>query len=97
MTLWGVEFDQEGWISHIYYCENNNSDQDANGAVIHRYKVVYSTDPSMPETPDRIYTFIQPLDNEEGIQMKKYKVIVVNSIDLRQDIWQQKYPDIQPE
>lgn len=96
MVIWGVEFDEMGVISHIYYCDNNNADQDPNGAVIKRYKVVYATDEST-STGGVVRTYIQPLDNEEGIVKKKFRVAVLCSVDLRRDIWQQKYPEIQPE
>ena len=96
MVIWGVEFDENGQVAYIYYCDNNSSDQDANGAVVRRYKVVYDTDPSLSEINPQLYTYVQPLDNEEGIVMKKYKVGALCAVDLRRDIWRQKYPDIQP-
>lgn len=86
LTVWGAEFDDEGRVSHIYYCDNNNSDQDANGAVIARYKIVYGTDSSIPELGDREYTYMQGLDNEEGNPKAKFKILCVSAVDLRQDI-----------
>ena len=94
LTVWGAEFDDEGRVSHIYYCDNNNSDQDANGAVIARYKIVYGTDSSIPELGDREYTYMQGLDNEEGNPKAKFKILCVSAVDLRQDIWARKYPSV---
>ena len=94
LTVWGAESDDEGRVSHIYYCDNNNSDQDANGAVIARYKIVYGTDSSIPELGDREYTYMQGLDNEEGNPKAKFKILCVSAVDLRQDIWARKYPSV---
>lgn len=84
MVIWGAEFDDSGTISHIYYCDNNNSDQDANGAVIMRAQVVYENN----------YSYLKPLDNEDGIIKKKFMITCLCSVDLRRDIWKKKYPDI---
>lgn len=84
LVIWAAEFDETGTISHIYYCDNNNSDQDANGAVLTRVKVVYIGK----------YSYIKPLDNEDGIPKKEYLIVNLCSVDLRRDIWQAKYPDI---
>lgn len=94
LTVWGAEFDDEGRVSHIYYCDNNNSDQDANGAEIARYKIVYGTASSIPELGDREYTYMQGLDNEEGNPKAKFKILCVSAVDLRQDIWARKYPSV---
>lgn len=94
MTIWGAEFDDEGRVSHIYYCDNNSSDQDANGAVICRKKIVYAYDNSIPELGTRECTYLQGLDNEEGIEKKKNKVTRLCSVDLRRDIWAKHFPDV---
>lgn len=36
MVIWGAEFDAEGKIAYVYFCDNNYADQDVNGAVITR-------------------------------------------------------------
>lgn len=97
LVIWGAEFGHDGRVSHLYYCENNYADQDANGAVIVRIKVVYDTDDSVPELGPRPSTYIQPLDNEAGIIKRKFQVTRLCAVDLRRDIWRKKYPHIATE
>lgn len=97
VTVWGAEYGDDGKVSHLYFCENNYADQDANGAVIKRFKIVYAKDNSIPELGWAEYTYLQPLDNEEGNVKKKYKVTQLCSVDLRRDIWAKRYPDIEAE
>lgn len=94
MVIWGAEFDESGYISHIYYCENNWADQDVNGASIIRAKIVYLEDDSIPELGTREYTYMTGLDNEDGVPTSKYKISVLHLVDLRTDIWKQKYPSV---
>lgn len=94
MVFWGADFDENGRASHIYYCDNNMSDQDPNGAAIKRVKVVYATEAGMGNT---MYTFMQSLDDEEGNVKKKYKITALYSVDLRRDIWAKAFPDVKVE
>lgn len=94
MVIWGVEFDENGLASHLYYCDNNWADQDMNGACISRCKVVYAKDPDMYNSE---YTYMQALDNEEGNVKKKYKITALYSVDLRRDIWAKAFPDVKVE
>lgn len=94
MVIWGVELDAAGEISHVYYCDNNSSEQDETGAVILRKKIVYGVDTSAPEYGDTEYTYLQALDNEDGLSKKKFKIICLTAVDLRRDIWAKKYPSI---
>lgn len=87
MTLWGAEYDENGIISHVYFCDNNLGDQDANGAVISRYQIVYDADMS------KGYTYMQPLYRPTA----RMTVMSVGAVDLRRDIWVRKYPSVQPE
>lgn len=84
MVIWGAEFDETGTVSHIYYCDNNKSDQDANGANIARVQVIYENNA----------TYFKELDNEDGMIKKNYPITCLCSVDLRQDIWKQKYPNV---
>lgn len=97
MAIWGVEFDSEGYISYIYYCDNNNADQDPNGAAIMRKQIVYEIDDSIPELGPTEYTFLKMLDSKDGTTGGKFKIIALSATDLRQDIWAQKYPSITAE
>lgn len=87
MTLWGAEYDENGIISHVYFCDNNLGDQDANGTVISRYQIVYDADMS------KGYTYMQPLYRPTA----RMTVMSVGAVDLRRDIWARKYPSVQPE
>ena len=60
MTIWGAEFDEEGYVSHIYYCDNNLVDQDANGAAIIRLGITYDENPAIPSMGDVAYTIQLP-------------------------------------
>lgn len=86
MTAWGVEYDEAGIISHIYICDNNSGDQDANGAVIRRYQIVYDDDMSKGQT------YLQPLHKPTA----KMPIMCLGAVDLRRDIWAQKYPSVIP-
>lgn len=86
MTLWGVKYDENGIISEAYYCDNNNADQDRNGAVISRYKIVY----------DDTYTYLQKLPPRDGGAYGKFTIQCLSAVDLRRDIWEAKYPSVKP-
>lgn len=94
MTVWGAEFDADGVISHIYYCDNNLSGQDANGAMITRAEIVYIEDNSIPEAGTRIYTYLKSINGEDGSVGSKFRILSLCSADLRRDIWEKKYPHI---
>lgn len=91
MTIWGAEFDENGQAAYLYYCDNNMADQDPGGAAIIRCKIVYAKDPSMYNNE---YTYVQPLDNEEGVVYNKAKITALYSVDLRRDVWKQAFPDV---
>lgn len=96
LVIWGAEFDSEGIISHIYYCENNMADQDVNGAVISRVRVSYKRDELYPSNP-AYYPFFTTLQPQNGSPSKSYKITSLCAVDLRQDIWAEKYPTVNPE
>lgn len=92
MVIWGFEFDENGRASHLYYCDNNMADQDANGAMIVRKKIVYAKDPAMNNNE---YTYMQALDSEDGsIEFKKFKITALYSVDLRRDVWRRHFPSV---
>lgn len=94
MVIWGVELDAEGFVSHVYYCDNNNAEQDAYGAVIKRAEIAYVQDSSVPEAGEKIYTYLKRLDSEDGTVGKMFKITCLCAVDLRRDIWEKKYPEI---
>lgn len=94
LVIWGVEFDAEGVISHIYYCENNMADQDVNGAVISRVQIAYGPDELYPN--GREYTYLKTLQPKNGASPKSFLITSLCAVDLRQDIWAKKYPSVNP-
>lgn len=93
MTIWGAEFDANGNVAYLYFCDNNQSEQDPNYGAIKRYKVVYKLgETSYDKTRE---TFLAPLDNIEGTPSQRTSMICsLTLVDLRQDIWQKAFPDI---
>ena len=88
MTIWGAEFDQEGNVAFIYFCDNNLSEDEPNHGSLKRYKVVYTDS-------DIQGTYIMPLDYNDGtLPSIKSPVCSVTQVDLRQDIWQAAFPEI---
>mgnify|MGYP001519402485 FL=1 len=88
MVFWGAEFDESGRVSHVYYCDNNMADQDANGAMMRRSQVVYI------EENGYEYTYLKSLDNKDGNPVGKFMITSLCSVDLRRDIWKKKYPAV---
>lgn len=93
MTIWGAEFDANGNVAYLYFCDNNQSELDPNYGAINRYKVVYKLgETSYDKTRE---TFLVPLDNIDGTPSKWTSMICsLTLVDLRQDIWQKAFPDI---
>lgn len=91
MVIWGFEFDENGRASHLYYCDNNMADQDANGAMIVRKKIAYVKAPSMYNNE---YTYMQALYNEDGLEYKMLKITALYSVDLRRDVWRRHFPSV---
>lgn len=93
MTIWGAEFDANGNVAYLYFCDNNQSEMDPNYGAIKRYKVVYQLgETSYDKTRE---TFLAPLDNIEGTPSKlKSMICSLTLVDLRLDIWQKAFPDI---
>lgn len=93
MTIWGVEFDEEGYVSHIYYCDNNLVDQDANGAAIIRLGITYDENPAIPSMGDVAYTIQLP--KPFGGSQRTSLITALVLVDLRQDIWKQTFGDVE--
>ena len=93
MTIWGAEFDANGNVAYLYFCDNNQSEMDPNYGAIKRYKVVYELGKTSYDKTRE--TFLAPLDNIEGTPSKlKSMICSLTLVDLRLDIWQKAFPDI---
>ncbi|TPR54047.1 IdeS/Mac family cysteine endopeptidase [Metamycoplasma neophronis] len=60
VTLWGAEFDDEGYVKYLYYSDSDENDPDARRlSIIKRTEVMYSKDNrtmkmnNYPDSPDR--------------------------------------------
>lgn len=93
MTIWGAELDEEGYVSHIYYCDNNLVDQDANGAAIIRLGITYDENPAIPSMGDVAYTIQLP--KPFGGSRRTSLITALVLVDLRQDIWKQAFGDVE--
>lgn len=93
MTIWGVEFDEEGYVSHIYYCDNNLVDQDANGAAIIRLGITYDENPAIPSMGDVAYTIQLP--KPFGGSRRTSLITALVLVDLRQDIWKKALGEVE--
>lgn len=96
MVIWGAEFDAEGKIAYVYFCDNNYADQDVNGAVITRRGICYVPDPTTSSGWKRTYLQHLPPKNGSSVENKKYLISSLCAVDLRQDIWAKKYPSVKP-
>lgn len=93
MTIWGAEFDADGNVAYLYFCDNNLADQDPNYGAVKRFKVVYQLAGASGDKTRE--TFLSPLDKLDGTPTKRTSTICsLTLVDLRQDIWQKAFPDI---
>lgn len=84
MTMWGAEFDENGYISHIYYVDNNWGDQDDDfqgGGSCLRKEIRYKEHMNIADQ-----TFIG----------KNTTIVKVGLVDLRRDVWKKAFPDVKP-
>lgn len=91
MTLWGAEFDAEGYVSAIYYVDNNDhytydDSSDGSGRFQHhrclRQVIVYH--------PESVW--------EVHFGTGGYNAVnSLTTVDLGWDIWQEAFPEVQPE
>lgn len=93
MTIWGAEFDSDGNVSYIYFCDNNYGEDEPNHASMKRFKVIYDKS-SLPGITS-LYTYICQPENKDGVIGRKFSLNALMLVDLRQDIWKKKYPNIE--
>lgn len=92
MTIWGAEFDANGDVAYIYFCDNNSSEGEPNHASIRRFKVVYDNS-TIPELSGK-YAFLMTLPDNGNTTTYKASFTSLTVVDLRRDIWQKYFPDI---
>ncbi|MBV7439940.1 IdeS/Mac family cysteine endopeptidase [Weeksellaceae bacterium TAE3-ERU29] len=76
MTIWGTEFDENGDVSYIYYCDNNSQEEMNKVGICMRRKVIYEDNK----------TYYVPRDNEKY----KNQILSIVTLDLGTEIWKQK-------
>lgn len=92
MTIWGAEFDAEGNVEYIYFCDNNNSKTEPNHASLKRFKVVY-VESTIPEIKG-LMANLRALDYNDGTIPKSFPFSSLTLVDLRHDLWRAKFPNI---
>ena len=93
LTIWGAEFDADGNVEYVYFCDNNSSDIEPNHASLLRYKVVY-VESTIPEIKGLIAN-LRALDYNDGtIPTLLHPFSSLTLVDLRQDVWQKAFPMI---
>ena len=89
MVIWGVEFDENGYVSAIYYVDNNDyyNFEVTGGAIYQHHRLIRTT-----------------VDYREGdmwpIRMSNSDYLAISAlttVDLKRDDWQAAFPDVQPD
>lgn len=94
MVIWGAEFDAEGNVAFIYFCDNNLAENEPNHASIKRYKIVYDKS-NIPELKGD-YAYLTPLDYTDGTPAKgRAPFTSLTQVDLRLDLWQKAFPEVE--
>lgn len=85
MTIWGAEFDEEGYVSHIYIADNNDRyDYEVDNVGCMRKEIIYVT---LPEGGTMTHYKTGYLGNPDAS-------IPINSlftVELGQEYWEQYY------
>ena len=93
MVIWGAEFDADGNVAFVYFCDNNFGEDEPNHASLKRYKVVYDKS-NIPELKGD-YAYLVPLDNIDGVPSKARSPFTsITQVDLRHDLWQKAFPEV---
>lgn len=84
MTIWGAEFDEDGYASYIYMVDNNDRDQfEALGLGLCRAKIVYKKLPEGVEQPYYDNGFISGRDASTAIVITS-----LTTLDLGTQYWE---------
>lgn len=85
VTMWGAEFDGDGYVSYIYYADNNFGSSDTNESSLSRKAVLYK---------DHNYTtdaaIMASLPGPVSGRVTESPITALILIDLKQDVWEQR-------
>ena len=87
MTIWGVEFDDEGYASALYYVDNNDH---------YRFETTGGSNDFQHHRLSR-----QTISYQEGpwkIMMGtsgSYAIAGITVVDLKRDIWAKEFPEVE--
>lgn len=94
MVIWGAEFDAEGNVAYVYFCDNNFGEDEPNHGSLKRFKVVYDKS-NVPELKGD-YAYLTSLDNTDGTPSKsRARFTSITQVDLRLDLWQKEFSEIE--
>lgn len=94
MVIWGAEFDAEGNVAYVYFCDNNFGEDEPNHGSLKRFKVVYDKS-NVPELKGD-YAYLTSLDNTDGTPSKsRARFTSITQVDLRLDLWKKKFSNIE--
>lgn len=81
MTIWGAEFDEQGYVSYVYYVDNNPmGDPDPGGAVCLRRDITYREDEIMM-LKDQTY-------------IGDIRIRSLGIVGLQRDTWRAAFPEV---
>lgn len=93
LTIWGAEFDAEGNVEYIYFCDNNYGETEPNHASLSRFKVVY-VESTIPEIKG-LMANLRALDYNDGtVPTLLHPFSSLTLVDLRRDKWKEHFPDV---
>ena len=88
MTIWGVEFDDEGYVSAIYYVDNNdhyNFEVNGGSNNYQRHRLIRQEIRYREDGPWK------GLMGDSSI----YPISCITVVDLKRDIWQKEFPEVE--
>ena len=88
MTIWGVEFDDEGYVSAIYYVDNNdhyNFEVNGGSNNYQRHRLIRQEIRYREDGPWKV------LMGDSSI----YPISCITVVDLKRDIWQKEFPEVE--
>lgn len=93
MVIWGAEFDAEGIVSNVYFCDNNYGEDEPNHGSLRRYKVEYLLS-DVPEHQGKEFAYLVQQDYTDGTKpTARAEFTSLTLVDLRRDIWQKAFPE----
>ena len=87
MTIWGAEFDDEGYVSAIYYVDNNDHFRfEVNGG---------SNDFQHHRLIREVITYKDSGYWKVILGTGSYAITSLTVVDLKRDIWQKEFPEVE--